>query len=119
MKNSLEIGNRIRSIRESMNLNRDLFSEKINISEVFLAQVERGEKSISLKTLISICENTGYSSDYILFGNIDNNSTARKTLRLLDELPPDVNLIVYNVANSLKELSKDDYTYNKSRNKVV
>lgn len=110
MKNNLEIGNRIRTIRESMKLNRDLFSEKINISEVFLAQVERGEKSISLNTLMSICENTGYSSDYILFGNIENNNISKKTLRLLNQLSPDVNLIVYNVASSLKDLSpqKDD-----------
>ena len=105
MKNNLEIGNRIRNIRESMKLNRDLFSEKINISEVFLAQVERGEKSISLNTLMSICENTGYSADYILFGNIENNSISKKTLRLLNQLSPDVNSIVYNVASSLKDLS--------------
>lgn len=104
MKNNLEIGNRIRSIRESMRLNRDMFSEKINISEVFLAQVERGEKSISLNTLISICENTGYSADFILFGDIQDNTTSKKTLRLLNQLPPDVSNIVYNIANSLKEL---------------
>ena len=54
MKDNLEIGSRIRNIRESMKLSRNTFSEKINISEVFLSQVERGEKSISLKTLINM-----------------------------------------------------------------
>ena len=42
MKNNLEIGSRIRNIRESMKLSRSAFSEKINISEVFLSQGERG-----------------------------------------------------------------------------
>ncbi len=42
MKDNLEIGSRIRNIRESMKLSRSAFSEKINISEVFLSQVERG-----------------------------------------------------------------------------
>ena len=72
MKDNLEIGSRIRNIREGMHLSRSSFSEKINISEVFLSQVERGEKSISLNTLISICNNTGVSSDYILFGLDDS-----------------------------------------------
>ena len=35
MKNNLEIGSRIRSIREGMKLSRNSFSEKLNISEVF------------------------------------------------------------------------------------
>ena len=95
MKNNLEIGSRIRDIRESMNLSRSSFSEKINISEVFLSQVERGEKSISLNTLISICNNTGFSSDYILFGNIDNSSASNRITRIVEQLPPQANDIVY------------------------
>lgn len=103
MKNNLEIGNRIRNIREEMHLNRDLFSERINISEIFLAQIERGEKSLSLNTLISICSNIGCSADYILFGNIEEKATAKKTLRILNQLPPEVNDMVYNIAGSFKQ----------------
>ena len=104
MKDNLEIGSRIRNIRESMKLSRSAFSEKINISEVFLSQVERGEKSISLNTLISICNNTGVSSDYILFGNTSNSSTANRIVNILNGLPTEVNNIVYDMTNSLKEL---------------
>lgn len=104
MKDNLEIGSRIRNIRESMKLSRSSFSEKINIPEVFLSQVERGEKSISLKTLISICNNTGVSSDYILFGDTKNSSTANRIIKILSELPPEANNMVYDMTNSLKEL---------------
>lgn len=104
MKNNLEIGSRIRTIREGMKLSRESFSEKINISEIFLSQIERGEKSLSLNTLISICENTGCSSDFLLFGRIDENAIAKKTLRLLNQLPPEVNNIVYNIADSVKDI---------------
>ena len=79
MKDNLEIGSRIRSIREGMKLSRNSFSEKINISEVFLSQIERGEKSISLNTLINICNTTGFSSDYILFGNLKNSNASNRT----------------------------------------
>ena len=104
MKDNLEIGSRIRSIRESMKLSRNSFSEKINISEVFLSQIERGEKSISLNTLISICNSTGFSSDYILFGNPQNSNTSNRTLKVLEQLPAEANTIVFNLASSLRDL---------------
>ena len=104
MKDNLEIGSRIRNIRESMKLSRNTFSEKINISKVFLSQVGRGEKSISLKTLINICNKTGFSSDYILFGNKNNSSTSNRIIKILDQLLPEANNIVYNVTTSLREI---------------
>ncbi len=104
MKDNLEIGSRIRNIRESMQLSRSSFSEKINISEVFLSQIERGEKSISINTLINICDNTGFSADYILFGDTNNSSTSNRIIKLLGQLPPEANYIIYNMTNSLKDL---------------
>lgn len=104
MKNNLEIGIRIRNIRENMKLSRSSFSEKLNISEVFLSQVERGEKSISLNTLIKICNTTGFTSDYILFGNTSNSSTPNRIMNILNELPPKASDIVYDMTSSLKDL---------------
>ena len=104
MKNNLEIGSRIRSVREDMRLSRNLFSEKVNISEIFLSQIERGEKSLSLNTLINICNSTGCSADYILFGNVDKNTNISKTLRVLNQLPPEVGHCVYDIANSVKTI---------------
>ena len=104
MKNNLEIGSRIRSIRENMKLSRCSFSEKLNISEVFLSQVERGEKSISLNTLTNICNTTGVSSDYILFGDTTNSSTSNRIIKILDQLPPEANNIIYDLVSSLKDL---------------
>ena len=72
--NNIEIGERIRSIRENMLMSREKFSEMVDISEVFLGQIERGECSLSLKTLTSIIAHTGYSSDFILYGNDDSNT---------------------------------------------
>ena len=113
MKNNLEIGSRIRNLRENMNLSRCSFSEKINISEIFLSQIERGEKSLSLNTLISICIHTGCSADYLLFGKTDENPSTQKTLRLLNQLPPDINNIIYDITNSMKNI----YDYSKPKPK--
>ena len=45
------VGERIRGLRENFNMSREKFSEMIDVSEVFLGQIERGERSLSLKTL--------------------------------------------------------------------
>lgn len=66
---NLMIGLRIREIREAMNLSREQFSEKCDISTSFLADVERGKKSITSKTIYKICTSINISADYLLFGN--------------------------------------------------
>ena len=82
-EDNIAIGERIREIRKSLNMNRDKFSEIIDISEVFLGQIERGERSLSLKTLKKIVSYSGYSTDYILFGDNSSNSKIKKIDRIL------------------------------------
>ena len=85
MPNNLEVGERIRKIREDLKLNREKFSEMIDISDVFLGQIERGERSLSIKTLCKIVAFTGASTDYILFGNDSNNTIINKINRILSK----------------------------------
>ena len=59
------VGERIRKLREQFNMSREKFSEIIDISEVFLGQIERGERSLSLKTLSKIVAYTGSSLSLI------------------------------------------------------
>lgn len=108
MKNDLEIGNRIRTIRESLKYSRETFSELIDISESFLSQIERGEKSISLKTLMSIASTSGFSTDYILFGSQENNTTIKQINKLLVNKPDCILDLVYNIVRSISGFSKNN-----------
>ena len=83
--NNIDVGERIRKIRKELKMNREKFSEMIDISDVFLGQIERGERSLSLKTLCKIVSFTGSSTDYILFGNTSNNSMIDKINRILSK----------------------------------
>lgn len=85
MPSNLEVGERIRRIREDLKMNRERFSEMIDISDVFLGQIERGERSLSLKTLYKIVNFTGVSTDFILLGNPSSNSTIHKINRILEK----------------------------------
>lgn len=108
MKNDLEIGNRIRNIRECLKYSRETFSELVDISESFLSQIERGEKSISLKTLMSISSTSGFSTDYILFGEEENNSTIKKINKLLVSKPACILDLIYNIVRSISRFSKNN-----------
>ncbi len=72
---------RIRKAREDAGYTRERFAELLDVSVSYMAEVERGRTSISLKTLVKICDLLGLSADYVVFG------TARtEDDRLLDKL---------------------------------
>lgn len=104
--NKIKIGERIRSVRENMLLSREKFSEMVDISDIFLGQIERGERSLSLKTLSNIVSFTGISTDYFLFGNENENDYIKKINRILKKSSPETVEFIYNLIH-------DIYAYNK------
>lgn len=99
MLDNLEVGERIRKIREDLHMTRETFSEMIDISDVFLGQIERGELSLSLKTLCRIVDYTGVSTDFILFGDCKNNNTICKITRILNHSSDDTIEYMYKMIN--------------------
>lgn len=95
--NNIEVGERIRNLREDLKMNRETFSEIINISEVFLGQIERGELSLSIKTLCRIVSFTCSSTDYILFGKNEENNTLQKITKILNRSSKNMQEYVYKI----------------------
>ena len=112
LPNNNKIGERIRSIRENLNMSREKFSEMIDVSDVFLGQVERGERSLSIKSLFRVVSFTGVSSDYILFGNLDSSKHDR-IFRILDNSSDEAVEYFYNLIISSSTLLKN---YNNNYN---
>lgn len=100
MEDSIIIGERIRKIREDLKMNRERFSEMIDISDVFLGQIERGERSLSTKTLVKIVKFTGVSADFILFGNEESNTTLAKINRILNKCSNDFLNYIYDLIHT-------------------
>ena len=82
-QDDINTGERLRGIRESMKMNREEFSEKIDITDSFLGQIERGERALSVKTLRKVVKYTGVSADYLLFGKDSKNDTIEKINNIL------------------------------------
>ena len=82
----IEIGKRIEKIRKEMCLPKTRFAQLIGISAQALGAIEKGENGIACTTLISLCEKTGVSSEYILFGRTVPPPGNRMLTALLVEM---------------------------------
>jgi len=60
------IGERIKRERLDKGLTQEVLAENANISASFLGQIERGERKLSLVTLIQIAEVLGASLDHLV-----------------------------------------------------
>jgi len=67
MKNNLKhIGENIRTARKRKGLTLEVISGLADVTESFLGMVERGASSLSIETLISICDALDVTPDSIL-----------------------------------------------------
>ena len=66
-----QVGERIRQIRKERNLTRSEFGKLIGLPERYVGKLERGLHSITGAKIATICDKTGVSSDYIIFGSVD------------------------------------------------
>ncbi|MEA4962782.1 hypothetical protein SDC9_138721 [bioreactor metagenome] len=62
------IGERIRKEREKLALTREKLAEIIDLSPLYIGQLERGERQMSLNTLMKISNCFHVSTDYLLKG---------------------------------------------------
>jgi len=95
--NNIEIGERIRKIRKQLKMSREAFAELINISDIFLGQIERGERSLSIMTLSSISTSTGVSTDYILFGTPEETPTLKKITNIVENASDNFKNYAYDI----------------------
>jgi transcriptional regulator with XRE-family HTH domain len=70
------IGDRIREIREEMQMNQDKLAELAGLSKGFLSDVENNKRNISSENLLRIANVLGASVDYLLRGEIAESGTA-------------------------------------------
>lgn len=66
----LLFGERLRRRRNELGFTQESVSDKNNISLRFYQMIERGEKSLSLDTLIGLSKTLNISIDYLLFGDM-------------------------------------------------
>ena len=59
--NYTQLGKRIREERKKIGLTQSKLAEDIDISDAYMGQIERGERSLTLNTLVRLVNRLGIS----------------------------------------------------------
>ncbi|MET3290925.1 UNVERIFIED_CONTAM: transcriptional regulator with XRE-family HTH domain [Brevibacillus sp. OAP136] len=72
--NYKHLGNRIREERQKLNLTQEKLAESIGISDSYMGQIERGERSLTLDTLTRLANRLGATIDFLLQDSVTVNN---------------------------------------------
>ena len=75
-----EIGSRLRIKREQAGYTRERLGELCSLSPRFIANIELGDSTFSLDSLITVCSVLSCSSDYLLYGDSINHNAWNDTI---------------------------------------
>lgn len=74
------IGSRIRKTRTTLKLTQEEASERCDITNSFYGNIERGDKKMSVETLVKISRGLGVSLDYLIYGEVPEEGRQLETL---------------------------------------
>lgn len=81
-----QIGLRLREKREQAGYTREKLGELCSLSPRFIANIELGDSTFSLDSLMIVCRVLSCSSDYLLFGNSVDTGAWSETISKLEQL---------------------------------
>lgn len=84
---NVEVGGRINETRKSRGYTREKLSELADISVQFLADIEKGRKSMTVNTLRKISAALNVTADYIVNGSEPYSENTAVNV-MLASLPP-------------------------------
>jgi len=98
-----KLGSRLRQERQRLNLTQEKLAEKVDVSHAYIGQIERGERSLTLETLVNIAEELDVTVDYLLESAIDisNSYYLQKIRHLLSTRPQHEQKMAYEMIELL------------------
>lgn len=85
-----EIGKNIRKYRKQQRITQEQLAEMSNLSTNYLGSIERGEKTLTLKTFIGIVDALNITADMLLCDSIQNGYKIKSSMitEKLERLSP-------------------------------
>ena len=106
---NVEIGERVKQVREAAGLTQEAFSEMIGLGEKHISAIECGAVGVSLPTLKRICEALSIPADFLLFGTPEEISKEDRVSEIeaisirLSHLPPHKFRVIKEVLDKILE----------------
>lgn len=84
-----KLGERIREERLKRNLTQAQLAEAVDISDTYMGAIERGERSLTLDTLVRLVNRLGVTVDYLLVDSVTNNdeNVVNQFRQIIDNQP--------------------------------
>lgn len=71
------LGARIKNKRLEQNLTQEQLAEKVELSAVYIGQIERGERKMTIETLVKLANSLNSSIEELLKDSTSSNINAR------------------------------------------
>lgn len=101
--NNHGIGQRLRDERERLGFTREQLAEKVDLAPLYIGQLERGERQMSMDTLFRMIEALNISTEYLLYGNKGNQLEKDRIVNLLNKCNTKELTLLENVIRSVLE----------------
>jgi transcriptional regulator with XRE-family HTH domain len=97
------LGKRIREERLRLHLTQAQLAEDIDISDTYIGAIERGERSLTLDTLVRLVNRLGVTVDYLLSDSVsDNDSNIMEQFKqIVDRQPLERKQMAINVLRTI------------------
>ena len=104
--NKREMGARIRARREMLGISREELGRQLSVTGKFVADIEYGDKGVSLKTLYRLKQILGVSADYILEGENEDISADEKKRKLNENIIGSLSVCSVKQLNCMEKIAR-------------
>ena len=93
------IGQRIMNTRKKQGISKEMLSEKINATAMYISKIEKGSR-VNLERIVKIAEVLGVTVEYLLTGSIPEykNYLDKELYEILISCTPAQQRLIYNIA---------------------
>ena len=97
------LGERIREERLRLHLTQAQLAEAVDISDTYMGSIERGERSLTLDTLVRLVNRLGVTVDYLLADSVtDTDSNIMEQFKqIIDDQPMERKQLAINVLRTI------------------
>jgi len=97
------LGERIREERRKLGLTQAQLAEAVDISDTYMGAIERGERSLTLDTLVRLVNRLGVTVDYLLADSVTDSDAniTEQFMQIIDSQPMDRKQMAINVLRTI------------------
>ena len=97
------LGERIREERLRLHLTQAQLAEAIDISDTYMGAIERGERSLTLDTLVRLVNRLGVTVDYMLTDSVSDSddNIMNQFKQIMDQQPLERKQMEINVLRTI------------------